>query len=623
MQRKNSDIKAQVTPKYLENDNAAVNHPVTNDGPNTVPQSPKIITVCLSEEPTSLYILAQEGRGWGHIQEALRDGPIEQRMYSYQPVILDKLPHWEDGDVWITETTVNPGEMMVAADGRLITLEPGVPYWTPKFERSVAQDAERITTIEMHVVFKLRSDVLWSDGKALTAADSVFGFQIASDADTPTSKVLALRTQSYEAVGPLTIEWTGAAGYFNHDYVMSFAEPLPLHRYGHLSAAEMLTDVQVNRYPVGWGAFRVTDWIDGEYISLERNENYFRRSENLPHIDELHFVFTKTEVEALTRLTDGTCHIALRNQWDAWEKHVEDLLSDQSAQKLALQFIPGPILEHIDFGINSNARYRSMADNNILKSVEIRQAFAHCIDRKKLADAVQWGTGVLAHSYVPANHPLYNDEEGLYRYDYDPEHGRALLSGTGWETQDDSAVRSQDGSEFVLKYSTNIPHDYSGRLRKIIADLVKADLGKCGIELIVIPYAAEDMYSEWPHGVVFGRKFDLAEYAWILPSDPRCELYRTDQIPDNDYVGGINATGYSNPAFDAACDQATLAQDRAHAAEGHKLAQFIFARDLPSIPLFFRLRIAVARPELIGLQIDPTHPSHLWNVEAFDIVHDP
>jgi peptide/nickel transport system substrate-binding protein len=127
------------------------------------------------------------------------------------------------------------------------------------------------------------------------------------------------------------------------------------------------------------------------------------------------------------------------------------------------------------------------------------------------------------------------------------------------------------------------------------------------------------MYAEWPEGVIFGRKFDLAEYAWLLPGKPRCELYITEQITENGVEGGINSTGYSNPEFDTTCDQAHRALYRVEALQRHQMAQKLFSDDLPSLPLFFHLRIGVARPELIGFSIDPTHPSPLWNIESLDL----
>ena len=606
------------TPKP-EQETSSTYHRPTAHSPSPDYLSTKSLTICLAEEPTSLYILSEGGRGWGHIQEALRDGPFEQRMFNYQPVILEKIPHWENGDVWLTPVIVHPGEAIVTVEGRIVNLEAGVRYWTPELKHATARAGDAVTTIQMHVRFRLRPDVRWSNGETLTAEDSVFGYQVAADPDTPTPKALAWRTSEYVAVGPHTVEWTGVAGFFNHDYVLSFAEPLSMHAYEHLRPEEMLTDQQVNRRPIGWGAFRVADWVDGSHILLVRNELYFRTSEGLPYLDEVRFVFVETETETIARLDDGSCHIAVRNQWDAWEASVYDLLTAQSAQRIILQFVPGPMLEHIDFGMTPATEYHREAGTDILESIEMRQAIAHCIDRQALADAIQWGKGTVAHSYVPPNHPLYGGDQ-LTMYAFDPSQGQALLTAASWVPDPLTGIRHRDGIPLILRYSTSFSRDYSGRLRQILAELIQSDLLECGIELSVELSSAADIYSEWPKGIIFGRKFDLAEYTWLLPGEPRCELYRSDQIPNNSFPGGINSAGYSSHAFDAACDQGFLALEHTQEAQGHLVAQKIFTADLPSLPLLFRLRIGVSRPELTGFQIDPTHPSPLWNIEAFDLV---
>ncbi len=159
--------------------------PTATPVPPTAGPVPRALTVCLEKEPASLYIFAEAGRGWAHVQEALRDGPLDRRGFGRQPGILERLPDWENGDVTLESVVVEPGAGLVTADGDLDRLAAGVPYWTPEMERGLAQAGKAITTIQVRVTFRLRDDVRGSDGAPLTADDSVFGFEIGSDAATP------------------------------------------------------------------------------------------------------------------------------------------------------------------------------------------------------------------------------------------------------------------------------------------------------------------------------------------------------------------------------------------------------------------------------------------------------
>ena len=127
------------------------------------------------------------------------------------------------------------------------------------------------------------------------------------------------------------------------------------------------------------------------------------------------------------------------------------------------------------------------------------------------------------------------------------------------------------------------------------------------------------LYDPWPNGVLFGRKFDLGGFPWRTGIEPPCDLYLTEAIPSNQNPGGANNTGYSNPAFDQACLAAQGALDEATRRARHVEAQVIFAHDLPSLPLFFRIKAGVALPRVSGYRVDPTASSDLWNVEQISL----
>jgi hypothetical protein len=61
------------------------------------------------------------------------------------------------------------------------------------------------------------------------------------------------------------------------------------------------------------------------------------------------------------------------------------------------------------------------------------------------------------------------------------------------------------------------------------------------------------------------------------------------------------------------------ALDAATRHQGQVAAQVVFMQDMPSLPLFFRPKIAVAVPRLTGLQLDSTAGSILWNVESLNL----
>ena len=47
--------------------------------------------------------------------------------------------------------------------------------------------------------------------------------------------------------------------------------------------------------------------------------------------------------------------------------------------------------------------------------------------------------------------------------------------------------------------------------------------------------------------------------------------------------------------------------------------QIIFSEELPAIPLFMWLRVALARPDVLNFALDSTAQSELWNIEVLDL----
>lgn len=595
----------------------ALPQPTATPVPPTAAPAARVLTICLENEPASLYIFSEAGRGWNHVQEALRDGPIDRRSFGRQPVILESLPDWENGDVTLESVLVDPGAGLVTANGDLDRLAAGVPYWTPEMERVLAQADKAVTTIQVRVTFRLRADVRWSDGAPLTADDSVFGFEIGSAAATPGSKLAAWRTASYSASAEHTITWVGQPGYYPADVLEHLAEPLARHAYGNLDAAQLLTDEQANRAPLGWGAFQVAQWEPG-LLRLVRNKYYFRAAAGLPRVDEVHFVTLADESAALSAVAGGECQIAVRDSWEAWEDSADALLAAQASGQLAVQLVPGPVLEQLGFGILMAPGLQRKAGTDLFQAVPLRRALAHCVDREALAAAAQWGQGSAAAGFVPAAHPLQPAPAGSALPAYDVQRGQALLDAAGWLPAVDSGVRYRQGRALRLRYAVNFPLSNSGFLRQAVAELLRTQLRACGVDLQVQPFASTDLYGEFPAGVLFGRQFDLAQFAWLQPGEPRCELFTSAELPGLTNPGGSNYTGYRSAAYDSACSTARFARTQAAARAAHWAAQQLLLDELPALPLFFRLRIAVAQPGVRGLQLDASQPSPLWNIEELD-----
>jgi peptide/nickel transport system substrate-binding protein len=595
------------------------------------PTPPRSLVICLGQEPSSLYLYTSSTRATWGVLEALYDGPFDTRGFAVQPVILEKLPSLADGDARIQSVSVSASDPILDSSGNLSALVKGVRYLPSGcIDASCAVEWDGSSVVEMEqlqVDFKLKSGLKWSDGVSLTAADSVLSYKLSADPITPTIKRIANRTTAYEEVDDLTVRWTGIPGYLPLRFETFFWTPLPEHLYGKFNAQQMLDSEQVNKSPLGWGPYKIDEWVAGDHITLSKNPTYFRAEEGLPHFDTLVFRFPGEPADNnLAALKTGECDLV--DQTGLSDVDYQTIFDLQAASKILLFVGQGPAWEHLDFGIKpasyDDYYYPGGDRPDFFSDLRVRQAIAYCTDRQGIVDELLYGFGVVPAVYIPPDHPLTLPD--LKALPYDPTKGMQLLDEVGWKDEDDNpatprtALSIQNiigGTPFTITYLTS-----QAALRLEIAKRIAASLGECGIQVEVKSLPTDQLYAAGPDGPLFGRAFDLAEYAWDSSYQPPCGLYETSEIPilANNWLGG-NVVSYSNPAYDTACQQAQLARsDQADRyIQGHQDAIRQLAEDIPSLPLFFHLKMAAARTDLCGFEMDVTARSLLWGIENLDM----
>ncbi|RME90923.1 MAG: hypothetical protein D6770_01480 [Anaerolineae bacterium] len=286
-------------------------------------------------------------------------------------------------------------------------------------------------------------------------------------------------------------------------------------------------------------------------------------------------------------------------------------------------------MERLDFGIRPasyddgyvDAPFSDRAD--IFRDVRTRQAIAMCLDRQRVVDTVLFGLVDVPDTYLPPDHPLYNPD--VQTYPFDVTAATRLLDEIGWRDHDNDPSTPRQavgvtgvplGTPLQLTYLTT-----GATQRRQVSEILRESLAQCGIGVQVEYLPVEAFYAAGPTGPLFGRRFDLAEYAMGTAGiEPPCAWYTSEEIPTeaNHWVG-TNVTGYGDPAFDRSCREAGYyLPDEPEYVQKHREVQALFAENLPVVPLYPRLRIAAARPDMCHFSLDGTSVSALWNIEAFD-----
>ena len=602
--------------------------PIPGSTPEPIPVSgerpTKELVICMAQEPTSLYWYGTETFAAQVVWHAIFENDYTSLSYAYQPQGLVTLPSLENGEAIINTVTATEGDLVLSADGNVVTLTEGIVVINAAGE-TTTYEGNPIEMQQMVVSFTMQPRI-WADGTPVTATDSVYSFQLAADPNTPVNKFLIDRTASYEVTGDLTIQWTGIAGYLAATYFVNFWKPLPQHQWQALTAADLVTAEMSSRMPLGDGPFVIESWLEGEAIQLVRNENYYRVEEGLPHLDHVTLRFMPDANQILAQLLTGECDIVTQDSLDV--SFSPFLIEAESNGLLLPYFETGTVFENIAFGINSYGEYGDdVGRPDWFEDVRVRQAMMMCTNRQEMINAVAFGQATIMNSFVPEIHPLYAVD--VPTWSYDVAAANLLLDEVGFRDRDGDGIREyagsgteQDGTPFRVTLwveSNNTP-------RAQIAQIFQQSMQQCGIEVRINYTSAPTLYADGPLGPLFGRQFDLVQFAWLTDVKPACELFLSDNItgPEEEFFGGwtnLNATGWSTERYDIACRTALSSLPGTPPYETAFIqTQQIFYEQLPIIPLFSRLKVAATSPHVTGFNLDPTQDSELWNLFELDII---
>lgn len=615
--------------------------------PTPEPEGERTLVICLGQEPDTLYKYGGSMLAAAQVEEAIWDGgsepgAVDSRSFAYQPILFEKLPSLADGDAVINTVTVAEGDTVVDADQNPVSLEAGLMVVSAGETEAAEYTGGDLEMEQMVVTFSVLPDLQWSDGTPLTANDFVYDFNLRADPDSDITKFTIERTTSFDAPDDLTLVWTGLPGYKDATYFLNGFEPSPEHAWGQFTAAELKEAEVSARLPVGYGPYVIEEWVQGDNIRMTKNPLYHRAAEGLPKFENLVYrIIGENSNAAIAAVLAGECDII--DQTTGLDDQSELLLELQSAGQINPTFVTGTTWEHVDFGIQHidyDDGYQASDRPDFFSDLRTRQAFIMCMDRQALVDTITFGQSIVIDTYIPPQHPLFNAESS--HYDFDVAAGSALLEEVGWMDTDGDPTTPRvsqgvanvpDGTELRVAYEST-----DATLRQQVTQILQQSMAECGIAAEIQLYPASEWFADGPEGKLFGRRFDLGEFAWLTGVQPPCELYDARFVPGEPggtYVpiqdpeageltfdqgwGGQNNAGFYNADYQAACGTAlTSLPGQPAYDQAHLDAQTIFSEQLPVAPLFLRLKLAATRTDMCNFITDPTENSEMWNIEEFD-----
>ncbi len=479
------------------------------------------------------------------------------------------------------------------------------------------------------VIWKLKPGVTWSDGHPFTAEDVVFTWTFVTDPRLKTRTRYTFEdVKEVVAVDPHTVRilFRSSSPAWEVPFVGSEGMILPRHMFSPYKP-EQIDETAESIAAVGTGPYRMTerrvkdtlligeDVISMVTIHYEANPRF--REPGKPFFPGilLHGGGGAT-MTARAVLVEGTADFAWNLQVD--ERVLEKMTV--TGDKGTVQFLPVSLVERIMLNFSDPNRTAGTGERSsinfphpFLSDKRVRQAFAHAVDRKKIA-ALYGSSGIPATNILVAP-PGYNSPNTAGLYPFDPDRARGLLDQAGWQDTDGDGIREKDGVPLQVLFQTSV-----NRIRQQTQQIIREALASIGVgvELKIIDASVFfDSDPSNPNNMIhFYADLQEMSIGNRLP-DPAAymSLWLCDEVSQqaNGWSGG-NYSRWCHPAYDRLFGRLAVTS-----APGARRDIFIrlndlLIREVAAIPLVNRkMPVGISR-SLDGVRFTPWDRS-TWNIK--------
>ena len=378
--------------------------------------------------------------------------------------------------------------------------------------------------------FIIRSDVKFTNGKALTARD--VAYTINGVAASEASECDLTMVDKAVAVDDTTCEVRLNKPFNALLYTLAVIGIVPDGGHGD--------DYGSN--PVGSGRYMLEQWDRGQQVILRANPDYYGEA---PKMERVVVVFMEEDA-SLAAARSGQVDVAYTSATFASQQPAGyDLLNCASVDSRGISL---PTVAPGGTKVQTGETYPT--GNAVTQDVAVRRAINYGVDRQALIDHVLNGFGEVAYS-VGDNMPWSSAD---MKCETDVARAKALLDEAGWTAGADG-MRAKDGTAaaFDLYYAA------SDTVRQAIAAEFANQMAELGIKVTPKGASWDDIYlHQFSDPVVWG---------W--GSNSPIEVYNL-----NYSAGNGNYACYENAAVDAHLDAALANPVVADSYDEWKLAMW-------------------------------------------------
>jgi peptide/nickel transport system substrate-binding protein len=315
------------------------------------------------------------------------------------------------------------------------------------------------------------------------------------------------------------------------------------------------------RNPVGAGPFKLVEWKQDAFWTLERNPDFFEKG--LPKLDKITFYQFQNAEAAVSALKSGQIdfYVRVAPTAFAWVKSSPDFT-----------FVDQPTTQVSNI-------YLNRADPP-LNNLKLRQAIAYAIDREAILRVNYGGVGTVAEGVLPLGY--WAKDSSVKAIPYDPKKAAQLVKESGYDGKPIRIVVSNE-DEYVKNMQ-----------------IVQQMLDQVGIKVEIVPLSSAATYEEWFNkGAAAGRSV-----AWSGRVDPDLSLaplFGTGGA----YNAPMNKKGLSDPRIDELLSKGRQASDQHERQQYYAELDKIITSEVHMITFVHKSWAAAVRNNITGFEPNP------------------
>ncbi|CAH0206502.1 ABC transporter substrate-binding protein [Roseomonas sp. CECT 9278] len=426
----------------------------------------------------------------------------------------------------------------------------GLLEYSPTLEaRPALAKSWEVSADGREYIFRLQENVKFHDGRPMTADDVIFSIMKFHMEVTPRARPILQLIEVMEARDPLTIRIVLKQAF--QPFLLIFHSTTTCIVPKHLFDGQDYRQAPAVQRPVGTGPFRLAEWQRGNFIRLERFDQYWKPGQ--PYLDAI--IYRIIPDSQSRRLAIETGQVQLTQASDIEPFDVPAL---RSRPNLVVNPAGWEYQSPLSW-IELNHRVKPLDD------ARVRRAMSMAIDRNFIVNRLWFGVGKPATNPVASTTRFHDASARIAAFNV--AEANRILDQAGFP-------RNAQGVRFTLKHMA-LPY---GEIWTRLSEYLRQAMRNIGVNF--------DMEST--DAGSWARRVGNWEYETTINfvyqfGDPTLGVERTYVSTNIQRVTFTNTGGYANPQVDALFQTARTSAAAADRQRAFSEVQKILVEEVPQI----------------------------------------